>query len=332
MRRLENQVKDSYIRDILTCNSDKCGTIGPRFTIQDRGWNLKEMPREQLPDFLNDASGIDSGRRLIDESVEKGLFSDFSDVLSFEDGRYVYKGARYIEPSELFSASYKEAESELALLDFANSKGSEGTLGCFLSTESYAVLPHEAGITSGFSTKPIIGSYGAGHGIIIAIWNVSTKEAVLAHVYALTTFSSVESLFRRISSDESDKLEVHLHGGDSMTRKQAKEMVALVKGQKNSELVSANLCNGYDSKSFAIDSRTGKTSTTFSAKQLEHSSDFEERLKIAALKLSKSSLKLVFDGRRMLQQATVASDPANHPKTQETYCGFKPGFLQGHRF
>jgi hypothetical protein len=57
----------------------------------------------------------------------------------------------------------------------------------------------------------------------------------------------------------------------------------------------------------AIDSRTGKTCTIFSATQLEHSSDFEERLTIVGLQLQESSLKLAFDGRKMIQQATVPS-------------------------
>lgn len=40
---------------------------------------------KQLADFLNDASGIDPGRRIIDMDIEKGLLSDFSDVLSIKE-------------------------------------------------------------------------------------------------------------------------------------------------------------------------------------------------------------------------------------------------------
>jgi hypothetical protein len=330
-------MKDSYIRAIITYTGDKCGTLGPRFTIQDKDWNDKDLSREQLADFLNDATGLEGGPRLIDENVERGLLSDFSDDISFKDGRYVYNGPQYSGPSNHFSTNYKEAkieaEKEVSLLSFANSKVSKGVVGHFASAESYAVLQHEVGITNSFSIKPILGSHSAGPCIIIAIWNSNTKEAVLAHVDALTTFSSVESLFRRVSSNESDNLEVHLHGGDSSTKKQAMEIVELVKSQKNAELVSANLCTGHASKSLAIDSRTGSTFTVFSAKKLEHSSDCEDsRLKTLELQFTETPLSLCLDGRKMIQQVAKLSansvfSPASTKKKPETYCGLKPGFL-----
>lgn len=336
--RLENHLEVSPIKAILSFTGDKCGTIGPHFIIQYKDWNQKQMARDQLADFLNDASGIDSGLRLIDESVEKGLFSDFSDVLSFESGRYVYKGPSFSGPSGFFSSSYKKAMEEVnnenELLNFANSKADAGTYGRFLSAESYALVQGEFGITSIFSTKPIIGSCGAGPCIIIAIWNASTKEAILAHVDECTTFSSIELLFKIISSCESDRLEVHMHGGNSTTKTQAAQIVGLVKSKKNSELVSANLCKGYDRKSLAIDSRTGKTLTAFSVSGLQYNDDFDVRIKTAGLRTTESPLNLVFDGRSMIQKANLTNSlfSSRAPKVQENYCGFKPGFLLGNGF
>jgi len=63
MHRLQNQVKDSHIRAILTLTGDRCGILGPRFIIQDRDWNQKEMGKSRkhctakeckrlLPQFL----------------------------------------------------------------------------------------------------------------------------------------------------------------------------------------------------------------------------------------------------------------------------------------
>lgn len=346
MRRLANNIKNSNIRAVFSLTGDNCGTLGPRFMIQDQDWNHKDLPLEQLADFLNDASGIDSGQRIIDENVEKGLFSDFSDVLSVENGRYIYTGPMYAGPSGFFSASYNESreevEKETALLNFANSKTSREAVGDFATSESYAVLQHEVGITNGTSAKPIIGSYGAGPCIIMAIWNSNTKEAALAHIDALTSLSSVRSLFARIANDDNDSLEVHLHGGDSSSKKQAMEIVELVKSQNNAEIISANLCSLFGgSKSLALDSRTGKTFTIFSAKRLEHSSDFMIKLQMIELQFEQSPLKLSFDGRNLTPKVhEVSTAPtffAPVSKTSgvtasETYCGLKPGFLLNNNF
>lgn len=147
----------------------------------------------------------------------------------------------------------------------------------------------------------------------------------------VTTFFSIESLFKTISGCEIDKFEVHLHGGDSDTRTQAAKIVGLVKSQKNSELVSANLCNGDDFKCLAIDSRTGKIFTIFSVRQLDYGDHYDLRIKHAASRIKESPLDLGFDGRNMIQKATLTSSlfSSSPQKNEETYCGIKPGFLYG---
>src|SRR3990167_7283067 len=155
MQRLENHIQNSYIKAIITYTGDKCCTIGPRFSIQNQNWYLKALPREQLADFLNDATGIDGGQRLIDEDVEQRLFNEFADVISLKNGRYVYNGPKFVGPSGYFPASYKEYKSESGkeadLLNFVKSKPSKEStkkVGPFLSAETYTILQHEVGVTS----------------------------------------------------------------------------------------------------------------------------------------------------------------------------------------
>ncbi|WP_392538620.1 hypothetical protein [Legionella sp. 227] len=307
MHRLENHIESSYIRAIISYPVGQCGTVGPRFVIQDTNWNHKELPVAQLAEFLNDATGINGGKQLIDKHVENELVSHFSNVISFKNGQYVYSGPEYDRPSGFFSANYQESKLEfekeirlLALVNSANSK--RPTRGNFSSTEGYAVLQHEIGITNNTSLKPILGSYGAGPCFIIAIWNATTKTALLAHVDALTSLSSVESLFKRISSDDNDILEVHLHGGDSSSKKQAAQIIELVENHENAKILSADVCHDGHSKSLAIDSRNGEVFNELSPTQLEHGRNSEDQLKIVAFRLIESPLELSFDGRQRKHQ------------------------------
>ncbi|MCW8408863.1 hypothetical protein OQJ13_07745 [Legionella sp. PATHC035] len=276
--------------------------------IQDKNCNYKELPVAQLADFLNDATGINGGKPLIDKQVENELVSHFSNVISFKNGQYVYNGPEYDRPSGFFSANYQESKLEfekeirlLALVNSANSK--RPTRGNFSSTEGYAVLQHEVGITDNTSLKPILGSYGAGPCFIIAIWNATTKTALLAHVDAITTLSSVESLFNRISSNDNDLLEVHLHSGDSSSKKQATQIIELVEKHKNAKILSADVCHDGYSKSLAIDSRNGEVFNDLSPTQLEHGRNSEDKLKMIAFRVIESPLELSFDGRQREHQA-----------------------------
>ncbi|KTC81130.1 Uncharacterised protein [Legionella cherrii] len=307
MHRLENHIESSYIRAIISYPDGQCGTVGPRFVIQDKNWNHKELPVAQLADFLNDATGINGGKQLIDKNVENELVSHFSNVISFTNGQYVYNGPECNGPSGFFSANYQESkvgfEKEISLIALANSANSRRlSKGNFSSTEGYAVLQHEIGITNNTSLKPILGSYGAGPCVIIAIWNATTKTALLAHVDKFTSLTSVESLFKRISSDDNDILEVHLHGGDWSSKKQAAQIIELVENHKNAKILSADVCNDGHSKSLAIDGRTGEVFNDLSPAQLEHGRNSEDQLKKIAFRLIESPLELCFDGRQREHQ------------------------------
>ncbi|MGC1853947.1 MAG: hypothetical protein WA659_01015 [Candidatus Aquirickettsiella sp.] len=266
---------------------------------------LREMPCEQLADFLNETTNRDNNQLFnISEAVEKGILDDFSDLLKFEDNKYIYIGPKIADRNNFFPKSYHESirayTEQEDLLKGVNKKNQATVFGLFSLEESQAVLQHEVAITNSKSKKPILGSYGARPCVIVALYNPSTKEAVLAHIDALTTLFSLNQYFTKLSSnaENGDKIQVHLSGGDNSSKKKTTALIKEINDCNDTEIISANICNGNDSKSLAIDSRTGEIFTSFRPNQLQHAPDYRLRMELVSMQFSESALSESFDGTK----------------------------------
>jgi len=105
---------------------------------------------------------------------------------------------------------------------------------------------------------PIIGTFGAGPCIIVAMRDPITKRTALAHIDALTTMPLMQ-FFNIFES--SNKVHVYLCGGDSSNKKQCKELLEMLKNNKGIDdkyqIIFCHLID-HNSNSFGINSITGE--------------------------------------------------------------------------
>ena len=293
--RHANTELDSKIIAIITYIGNDVGLLGPRFGIQAPDFSERLMKLDQLADFLNDTTGKNALPRTISKEVEEKILKDFSEILIIRDGKYAYTGPHIIDKHDAYeTASYSQYCKGENLLLKANSKKQSINAGTFTKKEALAVGQHEIAITNAASIKPILGSYGAGPCIIIAAFNPSTKQALLAHVDAVTVLSSLTAHLSKIS-ESGTILQVHLAGGDHSTKTQAAELITLIAKLGSMEIVSADIGNGMASKSLAIDSHTGEIFTSFTPEQLEADKDSVLRMQIVQTQTHKSPIGLIFE-------------------------------------
>jgi hypothetical protein len=301
MSRHENSYPDSPIKAVLTFIGDDCGNLGPHFLIQGKDWSMREMPRDQLEAFLNDATGVTNGIRKISEELEQAIFADFADVLERSGNTYKYTGSS-LSGKYRIDDSYEAYLSTEGLISNVNSLGAQQRHGDFTPSEAKGVSQNEVALTSGHRTKPVLGSFGAGPCFIVAAYNARTQQALLAHVYILSDLNSLTQYLDKLGGNEQSKIQIHLHGGDDSTRVQANQIIEFIRCRPGAEIVSANICNGsHDAASLAIDARTGDVFTDFRPQQLDLGEDFDARMKILGVQLRGGirqpfPLRLIYDG------------------------------------
>ena len=289
---------------IIAYTGNDVGSLGPRFGIQRPDFAETLMKLDQLADFLNDTTGKTANSiRTISMDLEQALVQDFSDVITTNDGKYLYTDPRIVDKeSNYTTASYAVFAAREDALQRANNKGQNHIVGNFTSAEALAVMQREVSITNADSAKPILGSYGADPCIIVAAHNPSTNQTLLAHVDSLTDLKSLALNLNKIS-DNTPSLQIHLAGGDSSTCAQAAELIKMLEDM-NIKIVSASICNDAGSKSLAIDSRTGEIFTFFYPNQLDEGNDSELRMMLVKANIQKSPLTLIFEDNPKINPQT----------------------------
>jgi len=218
----------------------------------------------------------------------------------------------------------------------------------FKSSEAVAVLQHEYAITTATANQPVLGTFGAGPCLILALYDSENKTAILAHIDSMTDINSLSRLFDLVSKEHSV---AHLVGGNSSSQDFCMDIVELLENNKI-KIAYADIVRGsFDSASFAIDSRTGAIYTSVAHYQLTQAADMNLRLQLAGLQFAKSPLRQyhIRQQEKLVLQAASASSTNNlgfstdkgrpltlgfiglknkkEPEKQQTYCGFKKGFL-----
>lgn len=322
--RYKNSQKDSSINAILTC-IDNCGAIGARFSIQYNDYSMKDFPKNQVAEFLNDAVGNKGSARIISKELEENIAKDFADSLEVLDGQYYYIGSKFIDRYNYYSSSYEESKEEHSLLAEINSLPQIEGKGLFSDETAEAVLQHTAAITGSNSDKPILGTYGAGPCVIIAAYNPSTNQALLMHIDGLTSLSSLTKHIDSIANGIT--LQIHLRGGDGSSKKMCTEIIKLLKSRDDIQIISANIGTGGNAKSLAIDSRTGEIFTNFSPKQLHHEENYNDKIKLVAMRIDKYPIELSFDGTK---KDTYLDAPVDETEDLINYqqCSFEDLYLE----
>ncbi len=193
------------------------------------------------------------------------------------------------------------------LLKKSNAIGQKESNGQFTNKEAYSILQGYIGYTNSKSTKPILGTYGAGPCIIIYIYNPKTFAASLTHIDPTVHANGIlNSMIYSLRKEENEKLEIHLRGGDGSSKEFAMKLLNDLSQKNNIELKSCSLLSGdHESKSLAIDSRNGQIYTDFLVNQLEAHPDENTLIQMYAMTTQIDFMrkdikpaKVLFDGRK----------------------------------
>lgn len=166
--------------------------------------------------------------------------------------------------------------------------------GFFTSNEARGVAQNELVIANADSQKPILGTFGAGPCVAIAVYNPTTHSAMLAHIDGLTNISSLNKYLEIIAKDSSQPLQVHLAGGTEESKKMCVEIINMLNKRGDNVIKSSKLIPlGGSGESLAIDARTGDIFTSFNPDQLDLGKDFDLKNKLLGLQINNRPINLV---------------------------------------
>lgn len=216
-----------------------------------------------------------------------------------DDGQYVYIGRLNPNATEYYGKSsfvelIKAYEEIDTLVNLANSNLQIENTGKFTPEEARGVAQRELVMANLDSQKPILGTFGADSCVAIAVYNPTTHKAMLSHVDALTELSSLRRYLDIIAQDSTEKLQVHLAGGQESSKEVCAKIIKMLNDRGDNTIKSSKLIPlGGSGESLAIDARTGEVFTSFNPDQLDLGTDFDSKNQLLGLQTSTSPIKFV---------------------------------------
>lgn len=158
----------------------------------------------------------------------------------------------------------------------------------FNPDETIGVLQHEFAVTHAGSAQPILGTFGAGPCIILALYDKQNKQAFLAHIDSLTDIDALSKLL--ISFSHRHPI-AHLYGGDNMGKNLCISILEILeKHQINIVNCKIEKVPFSEGASLAIDARTGTIYSPIQPKHLNLPLDAVKRLQSLSVQIVKSPL------------------------------------------
>jgi peptide-N-terminal asparagine amidohydrolase len=148
----------------------------------------------------------------------------------------------------------------------------------FKSNETITILQHEYAITQSTALQPVLGTFGAGPCIILALYDNKNNIAVLAHIDAVTDIQSLSEVLHPLSKDNTV---AHLTGGWWITSQNMYLEIVKLLNKENIRIINADIFKSpfASASSLAIDSRNGNIYSPVRSTQLSDVSDFFMRFK-----------------------------------------------------
>lgn len=192
-----------------------------------------------------------------------------------------------------FEATCQRAQEITGNINRINAIGQIQNLGSFISSIAKNVLQRPVGYTQAKERYPIIGSFGAGPCLTMAVYNPKHKTAALCHIDSMTNLNSLHSIFSNLNptKDKDTPVEIHLAGGDESSKEMVAKVINIIENFEYAKIISASIVRPNPAQ-LAIDSRTGEVFTDFSAHQLNLGENISMRLKTVSFIFTQQSLAI----------------------------------------
>lgn len=260
------------------------------------------------------------------------LFARLPDELSFELISALQGTA--LEIPKLSASQFRAAQQELAekaekfeKLQRIKSPLHDAHRVDFKPEESACILQHEYGVTKADAAQPVLGTYGAGPCVILALYDKQAKTAVLTHIDALTNLYSLNQLFNEINPETTV---AHLAGGDSSSQEMCIKIIDMLEDRKINIANADIVREGFKGPaSLAIDARTGNIYAPVSPFQLSNTKDQDVRLQLAGMQIEPTPLRRSYDWSRPLhpeQMLHREQSTSNKSHKSVAHSSLLPGF------
>lgn len=166
----------------------------------------------------------------------------------------------------------------------------------FKKSEAAVVFQHEFAITYSDAERPILGTFGAGTCLILALYDASSKIAVLAHIDHKTDLDSLPHLFTELTKENTV---AHLFGGTSNSKDMCIKVINLLEENKITIVNSDIVREGFDGASLAIDARNGDIFSPVSPFELDITMSRKGFGLFADFEIEKTPLSKCYDGRKL---------------------------------
>jgi hypothetical protein len=171
----------------------------------------------------------------------------------------------------------------------------------FHNAETISVIQREYAITTSTSPQPVLGTFGAGPCVILALYDSKSKSAILAHIDSRIDINSLPRLFSLLSTEDTV---AHLFGGYISSQDMCMDIVELL--EKNQiKIVNCDIARtSFDPASLAIDSRTGIIYSPVEDYQLREDPHLDLKLQLISLQMSHMSPLRKCDGTQQIIRST----------------------------
>ena len=285
----EKSSRDILVKKMMKAQFDR---EAKERTINDAVGGLRwgDVDQSEMYNILMKKSysyTVDDGKLIIkDERDEfqtvKSVFSQVKTITKVEF-KCTLKDSGYIEVErqhkEFEAYTYVRPLQGHQTVEFKISDATNVIQGTYMKAESD-------------SSFPVLGTFGAGPCLIMAIYCPGTNTAALAHLDAGNTVSSITKLVSEMAADHA--VNVHFVGGDSESKDNLNSIYSAVLDLNNVTVINADISrtSAGISASLAIDSRTGTIYSPVIPANLTLEEDLDQQMALVAMNIDLSEKKV----------------------------------------
>lgn len=191
--------------------------------------------------------------------------------------------------------SARMAEVSRSFNTLKGSAAPPAQVATFAPGEASNIYIRGVGLTDANNAAPVLGTFGVGPCVAVAVYNPQTRTGLLAHLDARTDPQSLNQLLDRLDGGGA-ALQAHVVGGQEQTRHLVEETLSVLESRPGLSIKTTDVLNDRGLRSLALDTRTGEVFDRFMPGDLtKHPRHSEIMGMHAATALTPAGLRMEYD-------------------------------------